>query len=134
MVFNFETKVRNVKTCENLNLKRVMRLFILIITLIIISYFCYGMEALLTSRFKRIKCVSLNDSIIFHNCFIRPYSRNYSTVNFAFTHKLPIEAPLNVSAGDIKPHRELIKFLSTVRHNDQIPLRDNFPTSFPRRD
>lgn len=56
------------------------------------------MEAL-TSRFKSVKCVSLNESIIFHNCYLRPYSRNYSTVNFAFTHELPFVSPLMASIG-----------------------------------
>lgn len=55
-----------------------------------------GVEAL-TSRFKSLKCISLNESVVFNNCYIRPYSRNYSTMNFAFTHKLAFEAPLKVS-------------------------------------
>lgn len=69
---------------------RVMELLVFTTSLI------FDSEAL-TSRFKSIKCVSLNESVIFHNCFVKPYSRNYTTLNFAFTHKLSFEAPLKVS-------------------------------------
>lgn len=63
--------------------------------LMLVAVIC-GVESL-TSRFRSLNCTSLNESIVFQNCYIKPYSRNYSTVNFAFTHKLPFVAPLKVN-------------------------------------
>lgn len=69
--------------------------------LLLLAILICDVEAVKT-RFRSLKCVSLNESIVFHNCFLKPYNRNHTTMNFAFTHKLPFEAPLKVSVIETK--------------------------------
>lgn len=55
-------------------------------------------DALMRTRFRALKCSSLNESLASMTCYLKPYSRNYVTINYVETRKVLYKKPIEVSS------------------------------------
>lgn len=53
-------------------------------------------NAAMKTRFRALKCSSLNESLASMTCFLKAYSRNYVTVNYVETRKVIYDKPIEV--------------------------------------
>lgn len=55
-------------------------------------------EAFMRTRFRALKCSSLNESLASIKCFLKPYSRDYVSMNYVETRKVQYEKPIEVKS------------------------------------
>lgn len=106
-----------------------MKLNQIVIALLLIA----SSGAFTKSRFKSVKCVSLNETVVeIRYCYLKAYSRTYVSFNYGETRKLSLEKPVEVSEFWELSKQILVKWISDQRVN-QVSLRNNFPRNSSNR-
>lgn len=69
-----------------------------LIKVIILTLLVNFSETTTKSKFKSVKCTSLNETVAkIRYCYLKAYSRSYVSLNYGETRMLPLKKPVEVS-------------------------------------
>lgn len=104
-----------------------------LIKVIILTLFVNCSETTTKSKFKSVKCTSLNETVAkIRYCYLKAYSRSYVSLNYGESRMLPLEKPVKVSFYLEKPKRSKIKIFLDKRVN-QVSVRNDFSRNCAHR-